>query len=50
MDSNISQLDEDDKKRVMEDTVQDEPIHMKPRISKRQKKPPPTTKSEIFLW
>ena len=48
MDSDISLLDEDDKKRVMEDTVQDEPIHMKPRISKRQKKPP--TKSENFLW
>jgi hypothetical protein len=33
----------------MEDTVQDEPTHMKPRISKRQKKPP-TTKSDNFLW
>ena len=45
----ISLLDEDDKKRVVENTVQDELIHMKPRISKRQKKPP-TTKSENFLW
>jgi hypothetical protein len=33
----------------MEDTVQDESIHMKPRISKRQKKPP-TTKDDNFLW
>jgi len=45
----ISLLDEDDKKRVVENTVQDELIHMKPRISKRQKKPP-TIKSENFLW
>lgn len=42
-------MDEDEKKEVMYDTVQDELIHIKPRISKRQKKPP-TTKSENFLW
>jgi len=49
LDSNYSLLDEDDKKEVIEDTVQDESIHMRPRLSKRQKKPP-TTRSEHFLW
>jgi len=39
MDSNYSLLDEDDKKEAIEDTVQDESIHMRPRLSKRQKKP-----------
>ena len=48
VDSNYSLLDEDDKKEVMEDTVQGEAIHMRPRISKQQKKPPTT--SENFLW
>jgi len=49
VDSNYNLLDEDDKKEVMEDTVQGEAIHMRPRISKRQKKPP-TKMSENFLW
>jgi hypothetical protein len=48
MDSNYNLLDEDDKKEVTEDTVQGEAIHMRPRISKQQKKPPTT--SENFLW
>ena len=47
--ANYSLLDEDDKEEVMESSVQDESIHMKTRISKRQKKPP-ATKSENFLW
>ena len=49
MDSNYSLLDEDDKKEAIEDTVQDESIYMRPRLSNRQKKPP-TTRSETFLW
>jgi len=49
MDSDYSLLDEDDKKEVLEDAVQDESIHMRPRLPKRQKKPP-TTRSENFLW
>jgi hypothetical protein len=48
MDSNDNLLDKDDKKEVMEDTVQGEAVHMRPRISKWQNKPPTT--SENFLW
>ena len=48
MDSNYSLLGEEDKKEVIEDTVQDESIHMRPRLSKRQKKPP-AKRSENFL-
>jgi hypothetical protein len=32
-----------------DELVQDEPIHMRPRISKRQKGPP-IIKSDDFLW
>jgi hypothetical protein len=32
-----------------DELVQDEPIHMGPRISKRQKRPP-IIKSDDFLW
>ena len=34
---------------AVEDTVQDKSIHKRPRLSKRQKKPP-TTRSDNFLW
>jgi len=47
--ANYSLLDEDDKEEVMESSIQDESIHMKPRISKSQKKPAATKSDKFFM-